>query len=81
MKRDEIRLVQSVLAANRPDRRAVKERVLWERIRDDMAKSIRMSNPLFNHTLYMEGCEGIARKPETINHDEIKRTRSTRKPG
>ena len=78
MKRDEIRLVQSVLALNRPELNVHKKREtaeaeyklrlnLWESVRDDLARSIKMRNPQFNLTLFLEGCAGEVRKPVTLD--------------
>ena len=89
MKRDEIRLVQSVLALNRPQLNIHKRKEtataehklqmnLWEMIRDDFARTIKMRNPQFNLTLFLEGCAGTVREPVTLDMEGGQRGKAKR---
>lgn len=90
MKRDEIRVIQSVMALNKPDppkksaSRAAHvvygaNSALWEQLRDDFIRTLKMRNPKFVEQLFIEGCDMKPRKPVTIDHEDFEYAKSTRK--
>jgi hypothetical protein len=72
MTRDDIRIVQSVLALNKPNMTGgklplateIELRRQWRQIVDDMADSIRLANPRFDLERFLIGCN--AEKDTTI---------------
>lgn len=91
VKRDEIRLIQSVMALNKPRpltdnvRGAIRrglleaENKLWLQIRNDFIHTLKLRNPKFVEQLFVEGCDNKPRKPVTIDHEEIHHASSKRK--
>jgi len=68
MKKDEIRIVQSVLALNRPKESDKRLFAAWEQMVADFARVIKMRNSRFVDSLFLEACHGEsgARKPVTL---------------